>query len=108
MGAGGPGVSVRPSVQGGRKAYPRRWLVGASSRTGNGGNLDQSKLVAACVVAKRDSISRTLTRMQQDAVLAQLGPSRQVAMASKDDEPGLKVVTVYQDPLTRHWATELW
>jgi hypothetical protein len=46
--------------------------------------------------------------MQQNAVLAQLGPSRQVAMASKDDEPGLKVVTVYQDPLTRHWATELW
>jgi hypothetical protein len=46
--------------------------------------------------------------MQQAAVLDQAGSSRQVAMASKDDEPGLKVVTVYQDPLTRDWAAELW
>jgi hypothetical protein len=29
-------------------------------------------------------------------------------MVSMDAEPALRVVTVYQDPLTRHWATELW
>ena len=29
-------------------------------------------------------------------------------MESKDAELALKVVTVYQDPLTQHWATELW
>jgi hypothetical protein len=29
-------------------------------------------------------------------------------MVSKEAEPVLRVVTVYQDPLTRHWARELW
>ena len=29
-------------------------------------------------------------------------------MAPNETEPALKVATVYQDPLTRHWATELW
>jgi len=29
-------------------------------------------------------------------------------MLSKESEPALRVTTVYQDPLTRHWAMELW
>jgi hypothetical protein len=29
-------------------------------------------------------------------------------MLSKENEPALNVATVYQDPLTRHWAAELW
>ena len=29
-------------------------------------------------------------------------------MVSEDTKPALSVATVYQDPLTRHWATELW
>jgi hypothetical protein len=31
-----------------------------------------------------------------------------VATVSKDVEPALSVATVYQDPLTRQWAAELW
>jgi hypothetical protein len=29
-------------------------------------------------------------------------------MTSSETEPALRVVTVYQDPVTRHWAAELW
>ncbi len=34
--------------------------------------------------------------------------SAQAASFSKETEPALRVATVYQDPLTRHWARELW
>jgi hypothetical protein len=34
--------------------------------------------------------------------------SARAAALSKDSEPALHVATVYQDPLTRYWATELW
>jgi hypothetical protein len=32
----------------------------------------------------------------------------QAARAPRESEAPLKVVTMYQDPLTRYWATELW
>ena len=34
--------------------------------------------------------------------------SAQAASFTKETEPALRVATVYQDPLTRHWARELW
>jgi hypothetical protein len=46
--------------------------------------------------------------MQRSSVLNPTVWSAQGATVSKDAEPALRVVTVYQDPLTRHWATELW
>jgi hypothetical protein len=59
-------------------------------------------------VAKENSIPQTLISMQQPSALDRLDPSAQVATVSKDVEAGLSVATVYQDPLTRQWAAELW
>jgi len=46
--------------------------------------------------------------MQRTTVFHQVVPSALRAKASQEAEPALKVVTVYQDPLTLHWATALW
>jgi len=46
--------------------------------------------------------------MHRTSVLKRVVPSAQAARAYGETEPVLKVATVYQDPLTHHWATELW
>jgi hypothetical protein len=46
--------------------------------------------------------------MKHAALLDQAVASEQAARAPKENELALNVVTVYQDPLTRHWAAELW
>jgi hypothetical protein len=46
--------------------------------------------------------------VQRTALRNQLVPPAPVAGVSTEAEPALRVVTVYQDPLTRCWATELW
>jgi hypothetical protein len=108
LGGRGPSVSVWPSGQGERQAYPRRWPLGAISRQDGDGRRDRSGLVAGGVVAKENSISQMLTSMRGTPVLSRMVPSAQVAVVSKDAELALSVATVYQDPLMRHWATELW
>lgn len=35
-------------------------------------------------------------------------PPTEAKEGSAQEEPALKVLTLYQDPLTRHWAEELW
>ena len=46
--------------------------------------------------------------MQLTSVRYRTRSSAEEARASSETEPALTVATVYQDPLTRHWATELW
>lgn len=97
-----------PFVRGGREAYPGRRPFNGVTRQDDGRHLDRGDLVAARIVAKENSIFKGLIRMQRTSVLNQYAPSVQTARVSRDPEPALSVVTVYQDPLTRHWATELW
>ena len=46
--------------------------------------------------------------MQRSSAVHQFVPSAEAVMAPSKADPALYVATVYQDPLTRHWATELW
>jgi len=46
--------------------------------------------------------------MHRISVLSRTAPATQAARAPAETEPTLDVVTVYQDPWTRHWAMELW
>ena len=46
--------------------------------------------------------------MQRTAVINRIVPTPQAAPEFNGTEPALNVATVYQDPLTRHWAVELW
>ena len=46
--------------------------------------------------------------MQHVTVLDRTISPERVARARDECEPALNVVTMYQDPLTRYWATELW
>ena len=46
--------------------------------------------------------------MQRTTMLNRFLPYAQPARPPSETEPALKVATIYQDPLTRHWATELW
>ena len=45
--------------------------------------------------------------MQRVTAIDRAGPAEQAARAPSESELVLNVVTVYQDPLTRHWAAEL-
>jgi hypothetical protein len=108
VGSWGPGVSVRPPVQGDRKAYPRRWPLAAGSCQDGGGRRDRGDLVAACIVAQDNSVFQTLMSMHPTTVLKPTVPRARAAIAPNETEPALKVATVYQDSLTRHWTTELW
>jgi hypothetical protein len=58
-------------------------------------------------VAKGDSIVQPQIAMRH-ALLDRTFISEPTAGASDQSEPPLRVVTLYQDPLTRYWATELW
>ena len=105
----GPGVSVRPSVQGGREAYPRRRPLRIFPGQDGGGLADRGDMGAGRVMAEEDS-SFPSADESCNAPASRNGvvPESRLAMASAGTEPPLKVATVYQDPLTRHWATELW
>ena len=46
--------------------------------------------------------------MPRASALHRIVPADPVAQASTAPGPALTVATIYQDPLTRHWATELW
>ena len=46
--------------------------------------------------------------MKRATVIDRTAPSEQAARAPKASEPALNVVIVYQDPVTRYWAGELW
>ena len=59
-------------------------------------------------MAKEDSIVQPRMNMQHTSLLNRIVPSEPAARAPNESEPALSVVTVYQDPLTRYWATELW
>jgi hypothetical protein len=108
LGGRGPSVSVWPSGQGERQAYPRRWPICAYSRQDGDGRHDRGDLVAPRIVADENSITQMLTSMRVTPVRNRIVPSAQVAVVSKETEPALSVATVNQDPLTRHWTTELW
>jgi hypothetical protein len=47
-------------------------------------------------------------RTQQDYVGRRIGAADRAAMTAVGPEPALNVVVIYQDPLTRHWAADLW
>ena len=59
-------------------------------------------------MAKEDWIVEPRMNMQHTSVLNRIAPAEPAAGAPDESEPALSVVTVYQDPLTRYWATELW
>jgi hypothetical protein len=65
-------------------------------------------LATGCGLAKADSSFKKLRGMQNTTLPNRMAPSAQTASASKKVEPALSVAMVYQDPLTRHWAAELW
>jgi hypothetical protein len=46
--------------------------------------------------------------MQRTSLLSRIVPGAEGATAPSVTEPALNIATVYQDPLTRQWATELW
>jgi hypothetical protein len=50
----------------------------------------------------------TLMRTQQAYVGRSSGPVDRAAMTEDETEQALNVAVVYQDPLTRHWAADLW
>ena len=62
------------------------------------------------VVAKANSSLKTLTLCTRNRLLSEDAAARRTArpVRSSETEPALNVVIVYQDPLTRHWATDLW
>jgi hypothetical protein len=59
-------------------------------------------------VAEEDSNLQPRLNMQHATVLDRTVPFVKASRVPNDGEPALNVVTVYQDPLTRYWATELW
>ena len=59
-------------------------------------------------MAQKDSAFQALINVQRTSILNLVVPSAPTAKVPNETEPALNVVTVYQDPLTRHWATELW
>jgi hypothetical protein len=59
-------------------------------------------------VAQEDSILQLQLNMQRVTAIDRTVPYEQAARAPNGSEPALNVVTLYQDPLTRHWAAELW
>jgi hypothetical protein len=101
---------VWPSVQGDREAYPERWLSTAASRRDGHGCFDRSGLGEGRVVAEANPSSRTLifVRTQQSYAGRRSGLRSSPEIPAADGEQALKVVVVYQDPLTRYWAAELW
>ena len=96
MGDRGPGVSVWPSVQGDREAYPERWLSAAASRQDRHRRFDRSDMVQGHVVAKTNSGLRTLTlmRTQQDYVGRRSGPADHAARTGVETEQALNVVVI--------------
>ena len=58
-------------------------------------------------MAKEDSIFRPCLVVHPFSPYNRIVPIDQESRAQEESEPALKVVTVYQDPLTRHWAMEL-
>jgi hypothetical protein len=104
----GSGVSVWPSGQGERMAYPRRRPFPESWCQDADGSCDRSGLVVGCSVAKENPISGTAISMQNAAVPKRIVMSAQTTGFSKESESALRVATVYQDSLTRYWASELW
>jgi hypothetical protein len=67
-------------------------------------------MVEGRVVAKTNPRLRTLTpmRTQQAYVGRRSDAVDRAAMPAAETEQALSVVVIYQDPLTRHWAAELW
>jgi hypothetical protein len=59
-------------------------------------------------VAQADSLRQALILMQRISALSPIDPRVETNRASDGPESALSVATVYQDPLTRYWATELW
>ena len=59
-------------------------------------------------MAKGDSNDQSQVDMKHASLLDQTVASEQAARGPNENELVLNVVTVYQDPLTRHWAGELW
>lgn len=110
MGEREPGVSVWPSVQGDREAYPERRFSAAASRPDRHGGFDRSDVVEGRVVGKANSCLKTLTpvRTPRANVGRRNGPADATASAPSETEQALNVVFIYQDTLTRQWAAELW
>jgi hypothetical protein len=59
-------------------------------------------------VAKTHSNLQTVMNMQQASVGKHISELDSAATAPDDTGQALNIVTVYQDALTRYWATELW
>ena len=99
-----------PSVQGEREAYPERRLSAAASRQDGHGRFDRSDMVEGRVVAKINPRLRTLRpiRTQQAYVGRRSCPADGATSTPAETEQALNVVVIYQDPLTRHWAADLW
>jgi len=59
-------------------------------------------------MAKEDSIFQPQVDMRRYSVPNRTVHFKEAAKVPNESELVLNVVTVYQDPLTRHWAAELW
>jgi hypothetical protein len=67
-------------------------------------------VVEGRVVANTNPSDKTLMlmRTQQDYVGRRSGAADRATATEVETEPALNVVVIYQDPLTRQWATDLW
>jgi hypothetical protein len=67
-------------------------------------------VVEGRVVANTNPSDRTLMlmRTQQDYVGRRSGPADHAVRTGVETEQASNVVVIYQDPLTRRWAAELW
>jgi len=59
-------------------------------------------------MGKEDSSFQALMSMQRTCIPNWSALATRAAMPPTESRPALNVATVYQDPLTRHWAAELW
>src|SRR3974390_223770 len=101
MAGGGSGVSVRAIGQGDRETWPKRWVSARTSGQDRSGRFDQSAVVERRVVAKANSSSISLMHLGTEETYAGRLSRRPNGTASEVG-PALRVVVMYEDPLTRH------
>ena len=89
-------------------AYPRRRSPASGSRRGWQAGPDSYQLGARGGVAEADSALQTLYGMRRRCVLKRSARPEPAAKAEDENELALNLVVLYEDTLTRHWATELW
>jgi hypothetical protein len=89
-------------------AYPKRWHPACGSSRERGARRDRSCVGARGGVAQKHPVLQPPRNTRRNPMLKRSTRLEMPADTSIEPEAGLTVVVVYQDSLTRHWATELW